>query len=89
MSGDEEHQPCVAVVAIKLLPYWPSNPNIWFTQVEVQFATQGITNQPNMFEYVVTLLSPDITTEICNLILSPSIENLYTNLKEKSMAASQ
>ena len=44
-----------------------------------------------MFEYVVASLSPDIATEICD-ILSPPIENQYTNPKEKLIqrtAASQ
>ena len=45
-----------------------------------------------MFEYIITSLSPDMATEIHNLILSPPVENQYTNLKEKLIqctAASQ
>ena len=85
MSGDKEKN--INHMLQQLLsnspPFWPSDPNIWFGQVEVLFATRGITSQRTMFEYVVASLPPDIATEICNLILSPPIEIQYTNLKEK------
>ena len=45
-----------------------------------------------MLEYIIASLSPDIATEIHDLILSPPVENQYINLKEKLIqqtAASQ
>ena len=68
-SGEQDVQPRVPAIAIKLPPFWPSDPNIWFMQVEAQFTTQGINNQRTMFKYIVAL-SPDTATEICYLILT-------------------
>ena len=85
-------QPRVAAVSIKLPAFWPSDPQLWFAQVQAQFSTRGITNQKTMFDYVIASLSPEVAAEICDLILAPPDETPYDVLKQqlvKRTAASE
>jgi len=49
----------VLTIFTKLPPFWPSDPHLWFTQVEVPFSTQGITAKQTIFNYIITNLSPE------------------------------
>ena len=73
----------VARVSLKLPLFWPAYPQVWFAQVEAQFATRGITAQKTMFNYIIAFLSPDVATKIQDLILQPPSEESYNRLKER------
>ena len=84
--------PTVAVVSIKFPPFWPTDPEVWFAQVEAQFTTRGITAQKTRFEYVISSLSPEFAMEIRDLLLKPPTDNPYATLKAeliKRTAASE
>ena len=74
----------VATVSVKLPPFWPSDPEVRFVQVEAveaHFTTRRITVEKTKFDYVIALLSPKVATEVRDLILKPPTANPYTVLK--------
>ena len=68
---------------IKLPPFWSSDPQIWFAQVEAQFTTRRIVAQQTKFAHVVSALQPEIAQEVRDLLLSPPTDKPYDFLKEQ------
>ena len=73
----------VSAVSIKLPPFWPADPQVWFAQVEAQFSTRNITSQRTRFDYVVAALAPEFATEVRDLLLTPPEVDPYTVLKDQ------
>ena len=68
-------------VALKLLPFWPADPELWFAQVEAQFACRRITSQRSKFDYIVSSLAPEFAGEVRDLLVTPPADEPYTTLK--------
>ena len=79
---EEADQPRLAAVSVKLPPFWSSDSQLWFAQVQAQFAICRIMSQKTMFDYVIASLAPEFAVEIRDLILTPPAETPYNVLKE-------
>ena len=73
--------PITSTVSIKLHPYWSNDPALWFSQVEAQFTTRGITSELTKYAYVVGSLQPEVAQEVRDLLINPPAENPYAVLK--------
>ena len=75
--------PLTAAVSINLPPYWSNDPALWFSQVEAQFTTRGITSETTKYAHVVGSLQPEVAQEVRDLLINPPAENPYTRLKSE------
>ena len=70
-------------ISLKLPSFLPSDPEIWFAQVEAQITTRSISAQKTKYDYTVASLSPEFAAEVRYLILKVPDTDRYVKLKEQ------
>ncbi|CAF4918237.1 unnamed protein product [Pieris macdunnoughi] len=68
-------------VGIKIPPFLPNRPALWFAQLEGQFCLAGITSDTTKFYNATSQLDPQFAIEVADIIESPPKDNKYQTLK--------
>ncbi|CAK1597374.1 unnamed protein product [Parnassius mnemosyne] len=79
-------------VGVRIPPFNPDNPELWFAQLEGQFTLSSISADATKFYYVLAQLEPQHAAEVRDLIVSPPAANKFDTLKAeliRRLSASQ
>lgn len=73
----------VCRVGIKVPPFWPNEPALWFVQLEAQFALSNITVDATKFYYVISNLDVKYVCEVKDVITNPPEDKKYEKIKSE------
>ncbi|BHF73832.1 hypothetical protein SprV_0401691600 [Sparganum proliferum] len=73
--------PDVSTLSFKLPPFTPSNPRVWFRQIEAVFSSSRITSERTRYSYVVQSLPFDVAVDVDDLLDPIPANDPYTQLK--------
>lgn len=76
----------VSRVGIRVPPFFPANPQLWFAQLEAQFHLNGITTDNTKYWYVMSGLDARYAEEVMDIITNPPAEGKYDTLKKELIA---
>lgn len=72
----------ISRVTVKVPPFWASQPQIWFAQIESQFDICGIVTDVTKFNTIVGNIESNVLTQVTDAVLSPPEKDKYANLKK-------
>jgi len=72
---------------VRLPPFWPDRPSLWFAQAETQFVLATVTSERTTLNYVISQLENRHAAEVEDIIIAPPTDEPYTTLKTDLYAA--
>lgn len=70
-------------IHVRVPPFWKLNPQLWFKQIEAQFANSAINNDLTKYNTIVGVIDSDVLTYVSDIVLDPPNINLYETLKQR------
>jgi len=78
----EDDESLSAKIAVRIPPFWPEEPELWFTQLEGQFTLCGITDDETRYAHTLSKIEPKQAREIKDVITRPPATDKYKTLKK-------
>ncbi|XP_034837854.1 uncharacterized protein [Maniola hyperantus] len=82
----DDKVPVIETVRVKVPPFWPDEPALWFAQLEGQFALANISVDATKYNYVISNLEYKYVTEIKDIVKNPPDTNKYDKVKAELIA---
>ncbi|GBN38059.1 hypothetical protein AVEN_132520-1 [Araneus ventricosus] len=70
-DGPETTKPELARVAFRAPPFWETDPDLWFLQLESQFKLSGISIDETKFHTVVAALDSTLLSCVSDIVRNP------------------
>ncbi|XP_046587807.1 uncharacterized protein LOC124292962 [Neodiprion lecontei] len=81
MQGDQPPALTPNPVRLRVPPFCPERPALWFAQQEAQFRTQGIVTEIGRYYHTISNIPTRYAAEVENLIVTPPVTLPYQALK--------
>lgn len=78
-----QNQGRVNTIQLKLPPFWKADPDLWFLQIEAQFATAGVRADLSKYNHLVGQLDTNTLSKVKDIIKNPPAANKYLALKDR------
>lgn len=85
-NGGTNTTTIVNKVAARIPPFWKDDLDIWFAQVEGQFATSGITSDETKYNAILAAVDGTILKQVKPAVVDPPATEKYANIKSCLLA---
>lgn len=80
-SSSTDPQVEISRISVKVPPFWPEHPEIWFAQIESQFSVHGIKSDHTKFNTIIGNMESKILSQVSDAVLNPPDFEKYSYLK--------
>lgn len=70
-------------VGVRIPPFWPEEPEVWFAQVELQFELSNVTSDGTKFNFVASQLDQEYARTMKDILVNPPKTGRYDKFKSE------